>query len=106
MRVFETGATCDDDDAKPHYAGYFCPRVIRRYGQFMLKNQTQADGQKREPDNWKRGIPKEVHLDSLVRHVIDLWAEYESAGDPAIMEELACAVLFRIQGFLREIMKR
>jgi hypothetical protein len=81
--------------------------VIERFGQYMLKHQTQSDGSLRPPDNWKKGIPLDVYFDSLFRHFVELWKmhEYcrEYAGDN--LEEVLCAIMFNTMGYLSEILK-
>ena len=48
-------------------------------------------------------MPREEYLESLLRHTIDLWDEYERKG--TWNEELECAILFNAQGLLHETMK-
>lgn len=98
MRNFETGATRDTDENKIDYEGFLSPQALERFGQYMLVHQTQADGKKRESDNWKKGIPQEAYKKSLIRHVFDFWK--------TPTEELACAIIFNIQGWLHEELKK
>ena len=104
-RTFASGATRSSLEGKLDYSGYLSPFAIQRYGRYMLKHQTQADGTIRSSSNWKKGIPLESFKESLIRHTIDLWAAYE-AGDLELVEELACADLFNIQGLLHELLKK
>ena len=75
MRVFEGGATRDNDETKPDYEGYLSPLVIYRYGEYMTKHRKQSDGNMRDSDNWQRGsgIPMAQYMKSMFRHLIDLW---------------------------------
>ena len=100
IRTFDTGATRSGGD-KPDYSGYLSPFALQRYGAYMRKHQVQADGSLRSSSNWKLGIPLDSFKESLVRHTIDFWAAYE-AGSLGEAEELACAILFNVQGFLHE----
>lgn len=107
MRKFDTGATRDTADGKPQYEGYLSPVVLHRYGQYMLEHQTQADGSTRSADNWQKGIPVDAYVDSLLRHVMDVWLHHRDRGDLATeeYEESLCAVLFNVQGLLYERLK-
>jgi hypothetical protein len=102
MRTFDTGATRSPLGDKPQYEGYLNPLVIKRFGEYMLKHQTQADGQRREPDNWQKGIPRDSLMDSAWRHLLDVWLHYrghpEEAAEP--LEEALCAVMFNMMALL------
>lgn len=117
MREFPTGATRDDDATKNDYRGYLSPLVLKRFGDYMTEHRKQADGKLRDSDNWKKGIPQKEYLSSLLRHVVDLWAQIEGPNrewklptqtDPAIksprevIEDSLCAILFNAQGLLHE----
>jgi hypothetical protein len=105
VRTFSTGATRSTDDGKPDYEGFLSPTVIRRFGEYMTKHRVQADGSIRASDNWQKGIPRAEYLKSLLRHVVDLWADWRnppSLQDAGVMEDLCCAILFNAQGFLHE----
>jgi hypothetical protein len=105
MRTFATGATRDTDHGKPQYGGYLSPLVLERYGRYMLKHQTQADGQVRAADNWKKGIPKAAYFESLWRHFVDLCFHMDQRPDLARdpdPEEVLCAILFNTMGLLHE----
>ena len=70
----------------------------------MNKHRVQADGALRDPDNWKKGIPESVYLDSLLRHVMDLWLHFEGAQGVNLQETL-CAISFNSDGLLHEVLK-
>ena len=105
MRQFESGATRDENQDKLRYAGFFAPRVLEFYANYMHRHRVQADGALRAPDNWKQGIPIESYLDSGVRHMMDFWMAVEEERWPEA-EDLACAIMFNIQGFLHERLKQ
>jgi len=102
MRTFDTGATRSPLADKPQYEGYLHPLVIKRFGEYMLKHQTQADGQRRAADNWQKGIPPDSLMDSAWRHLLDVWLHHrghpEEAAEP--LEEALCAVMFNMMALL------
>jgi len=107
VRTFATGATRDDADSKPRYVGDLSPEVLKAYGRYMLKHQTAPDGSARDADNWKLGIDLAAYMDSLLRHVIDLWDAFEREElTLAQTEELCSAILFNAQGFMYETIRK
>jgi hypothetical protein len=104
MRQFDTGATRDDDQDKFDYEGFISPVVLERFAAYMHKHREQADGKLRDSDNWQKGIPISQYMKSFIRHTIDLWKAWRKA-DVDAMEELACAVMFNIQGLLFELLR-
>lgn len=106
MRRFDTGATRDTDRHKLNYRRFFSPRVLKRRAEYMEKHRVQADGQVREPDNWKKGIPLLAYADSAWRHHFEFWQlldEGETAG-PRV-EEAICALMFNLEGYLDTILQ-
>lgn len=107
MRKAPTGATRDIGNTKPQYEGYSSPLVLQRFGQYMLKHQTQADGTVRASDNWQKGMPRQWFADSLYRHFVDVLLYHD--GMPEHMtekdiQEALCAMLFNVQGYLHEVL--
>lgn len=119
MRQFQTGATRSSDEGKNDYEGFISPIVLEEFGDYMTRHRIQADGNKRESDNWQKGMPITTYRKSLVRHVIDLWgltrghisarlrAEYPERQDDIdfLIRETACACLFNLQGFIFEYLR-
>lgn len=103
MRIYKTGATRDTNENKISYKGFLSPEVLQRYGEYMLKHQTQADGKKRTADNWKKGIEMDDYIDSMWRHFHAVWLKHEHGQDN---EEDLCALFFNVQGYLFEKLKR
>ena len=104
-RHYDGGAYRDSIEGKPQYAGYLSPEVLQRYGQYMLKHQLQSDGKMRGSDNWKQGIPKTDYLDSLLRHVMDLWLEMDGGVSRDGLDEALCGIMFNTMGFYYELIK-
>ena len=109
MRTFEGGATRDSDHDKPDYEGYLSPSVIKRFGQYMLKHQQQADGSIRASDNWQcgQGIPQDAYIKSAFRHFMDWWRGHRTDGitDLGDFEDSMCALMFNAMGYLHEHLK-
>lgn len=107
MRTFETGATRDSDLGKYDYEGFLSPLVIERFGEYMHKHRTQADGNLRDSDNWQKGITLDAYMKSAWRHFMDWWAIHRNRGRIARepIEEALCAILFNVMGYLHELLK-
>jgi hypothetical protein len=105
-RTFETGAYRDTDTSKLDYEAFLSPLVLTRYAQYMHKNRVQSDGNIRDGDNWQKGIPLEVYMKSAFRHFMELWTLHRGHASPAQIEEAICALLFNLQGYLFEILRR
>lgn len=121
VREFATGANRDRVDGKLDFRGFVSPKALRRFGAFMNKNRRLADGSLRDSDNWKKGIPISVYIESLIRHGNEFHESIEEAIDGAGIEkiasmaandarllaadDIACALLFNIQGYLHERIK-
>lgn len=107
MRRFTSGATRTDDPNRLDIFGFVSARVLHRFAQYMHKHRFQADGTMRDSDNWQRGMPKLEYVRSLLRHVEDfklLVRGEKPLYDPQTTdpEDVACAILFNIQGWLNE----
>jgi len=103
LRTFPTGATRDTSENKLDFEAFLSPRVLRRYAKYLHANREQSDGKLRAGDNWQQGIPKEVYMKSLMRHVLDVWGLHRQ--DPlstSNMETSLCAVIFNAMGYLFE----
>lgn len=110
MREFESGATRDVVEGKLSYVKGLSPIVLKRYLQYLDKHRLQADGQKRNFDNWKLGIDQDTYLDGLGRHFWDVWLlchgySTEDNHGPVELEDVLCAVMFNSMGMLYELIK-
>lgn len=107
MRQFETGATRDTAEGKIDYEGFLNPLVLERFGQYMLDHQDTEKGP-RPSDNWQQGMPRDVYMKSMLRHMMDVWKihrgydAYDKDYNQVFLDEALCAVLFNLQGYLLE----
>ena len=111
VRVFDTGAIRDSNRNKYEYTRALDPRVLRAYLAFLHRHAEMPDGSYRPVDNWKKGMA-ESYLESLFRHVMDLWEldQYGQSyrpenGAPVILVDALCAVIFNAHGWLYEHLK-
>jgi hypothetical protein len=77
----------------------------------MHEHRFLEDGTKRASDNWKKGMPLDVYLQSMFRHFIDVWELHEAMKDPntrvnpKMQEDSLMALLFNVQGYTYEFLK-
>lgn len=105
MRKFDTGATRDTDVGKLDFDGFLSPLALERFAQYMDKHRHTPNGL-RDSDNWQKGIPLPVYRKSFLRHCFEAWKLGRTGamvGDA--IEELLCAVMFNLQGWLHEAVK-
>lgn len=107
IRTFDTGATRSPLSDKLFYSRFMDSLVIKRYCEYLQKHRVQTDGNVREPDNWKQGIPTDSYMGSMHRHFMDVWLH--SQGHAREMSEdietALCALLFNVQGMLFELLR-
>ena len=104
-RTFDTGATRDTGNNKLKYEGFLSPAVIKRFAEYMHKNRVQSDGTLRDPDNWQKGIPKDVYTDSGWRHFMDWWCFQRGLSTEENIEDALCGLMFNTMGYLHELLK-
>ncbi len=107
-RYFDGGAFRDGDNGKMDFEGYFSPLVIKGFGEYMLHHQKQSDGQMRDSDNWQKGFGEDhigVCLKSLLRHVHDIWMEYDGYPSRDGMEEAVYGSMFNIMAIAYKLEK-
>lgn len=105
MRVFKTGATRDTEQNKLDFEGFISPIVLERYAQYMNKHRIQADGKKRESDNWQKGMPKDAYMKSGWRHFHDWWLEHRGYKSRDGLEDALMGLLFNVMGYALEVLK-
>ena len=112
VRVFETGATRDLDERKHDFEGFLSPLVLREFAAYMHEHRLQRDGSLRASDNWQRGMPLDAYMKSAWRHFVDWWSVHRGLGVEDFDGELVdvratlCALLFNVQGYLHELLRR
>lgn len=112
IRQFKTGATRDLDNEKLDYEAFLSPLALRRYAEYLHKHRIQADGTLRTGDNWQLGIPLDVYMKSLLRHVMEMWMLHRESKRPSWddskvdrLQDAICAVIFNAFGYLFEDIK-
>ena len=112
MRTTESGATRNSLEGKLQYSRFLDPEVLKRFCEYMNKHRVQADGEVRDPDNWKRGLNMDDYADCLHRHVMNFWAVdkgYErlepETDEPGDKQTLLCAIMFNAMGYLYELIQ-
>jgi hypothetical protein len=81
----------------------------------MHQHRLQSDGTLRASDNWQKGMPFNVYMNSAWRHFMDWWRmhrgrmpvdleAYPEGSDPLV--EALCALLFNVMGYLHETLSR
>ncbi len=107
VRTFKTGATRDTAEGKIDYEGFISPVVLKRFGEYMDTHRKQSDGTFRASDNWQKGIPLDVYAKSMWRHFLDFLLLHRGWSTPWWkQEEVLCAILFNVQGYLHVILTR
>lgn len=113
-RQFLTGATRDGDTNKLDYEGFISPIVWVRFAEYMHKCRLRnipAGETIRASDNWQKGIPLDQYVKSGLRHAIEWWLMHrgypakDEKGTILDLEEVLCAILFNVQGYLFELLE-
>ncbi len=105
IRTAKSGATRDTSINKAELVKYLSPIVIEAFGKYMLKHQIQADGTKRAGDNWKKGFgetpreTKDIIIDSLIRHTLDLWLEHDGYQSRDGLDEALGGLFFNVMAY-------
>lgn len=112
IRKFETGATRDTDEGKYDYEAFFSPLVLERRAKYMHQHRVQPDGSLRAGDNWQKGIPLDQYAKSEARHHQQFlklhrgYPTFDEKGNPVDLQEAICALLFNLEGYLFELLKK
>lgn len=104
IRTFDTGATRDTDEGKFDYEGFISPLVLECYAEYMHDNREQSDGNKRDSDNWQRGIPRQAYMKSGWRHFFDWWKLHRGYNARETIKVALCGLLFNVMGYLHTLL--
>ena len=106
---FVSGSTRSDDTGKLHFERALSPLVLERFVRYMYEHNVPAG---RHEDQWQLGIPMESYTASGWRHFFAWWKiqrgfqAFNEKGQPIDIEEALCGLMFNVQGFLHEFLKR
>lgn len=105
FRTFDSGAKRDTDHGKLDFEGFLSPVVLQRFAEYMHQNRTMSDGSLRASDDWQLGMPQDEYMKSVFRHFMELWSTHRgvAAGDK---QEILCALMFNVMGYLYEELTR
>ncbi len=82
-REFAGGAWRDTEEGKLDYEAFLSPLVLQAYAKYLHKHRTMPDGSLRDGDNWQNGIPLDVYMKSMLRHVVDVWLHHRGFSEQA-----------------------
>ncbi len=100
-REFAGGAWRDTEDGKLDYEAFLSPAVLQAYAKYLHKHRTMPDGSLRDGDNWQNGIPQDVYVKSLMRHVVDVWLHHRGQSELATepLPDALGGVIFNAMGY-------
>lgn len=110
IREFDSGATRDTAEGKLSYVKALSPIVLQKYVEYLDKHRLQPNGKTREFDNWKKGIDKDIYMDSLGRHFMSAWLLHDGFRSKdnhgeVTLEDSLCGIVFNAIGYLYEILR-
>lgn len=107
MLGFDTGATRNRKEDEIKFEGFLSPLALLMYGEYMHKHRFTADGTTRAADNWQNGIPLDSYMDSMLRHVMDVWLIHRGHRELAreSLKEALSGLFFNVQGYAHESVK-
>lgn len=96
-RQFSTGAVRDLADTKADMVEGVSWLALHKFAKYMDNKATRYGR-----GNWKKGIPPEEYLKSLVRHLQKFISEWEYGISEEHDDHLS-AILFNLQGIMHEL---
>jgi hypothetical protein len=100
IRSFDTGATRDTAEGKLDFEGFLHPLFIEQFGKYMHMHRHLSDGTLRDSDNWQKGIPQDVCMKSLFRHVFEMWKEHRGYPTRNGIVAAAMGIIFNVQAYI------
>lgn len=109
-RTFATGANRNSAEGKLEYYGFSHPLVETSFAQYMHHHRMLEDGTLRDSDNWWKGFPERVIIESLLRHIQDiklLYTGYKVTenGKDVDMEEAINGAKFNLNALMLNILR-
>lgn len=109
-REFESGANRNSTEGKLEYYGFNHPLVDLSFARYMNKHRKLEDGTLRGSDNWQKGFPRRVIIESLSRHIQDvkmLYAGYKVIEDEEIvtLEHAINGAKFNLNALMLDLLK-
>lgn len=109
-RTFASGANRNSAEGKLEYYGFSHPLVETSFAQYMHHHRKLEDGTLRDSDNWWKGFPDRVIIESLLRHIQDiklLYAGYDVTenGNKVDLEEAINGAKFNLNALMLDILK-
>jgi hypothetical protein len=96
-REFETGSVRDSDLGKEDYPESISFLALKRYALYM-----EGKAKRYGKGNWRKGIPPEEYLKSMIRHLQKLVVEWQD-GICEEEDDHLSAMMFNLQGMMHEI---
>ena len=105
IREWDTGATRNSVTDKYNYEGFLSPIVLEAFAKYMHKNRFLEDGSIRDGDNWQKLFGNtlkehtDVCIDSLLRHVMDLWLLHRGYPAREGLDDALCGIMFNSMAY-------
>lgn len=110
IRKFKSGANRNSDSGKLEYYGFNHPIVDLSFAKYMHHHRKLEDGTLRDSDNWWKGFPTRVIIESLSRHIQDvkmIYAGYKVTenGEQVTLEEAINGAKFNLNALQLDNLK-
>lgn len=79
--------------------------VVDCYNEYMFECSFLPNGERRNEDNWQKGIPDDSLAKSFVRHAHDVWYIMRKHKARHTFLRACCGVLFNCMGLLHNYLK-
>jgi len=110
QRVFKSGANRNSAEGKLEYFGFNNPLVDLSFAKYMHHHRHLEDGTMRDSDNWQKGFPSRVIIESLSRHIQDvklIYAGYKviENNKEVTLEEAINGAKFNLNALMLDLLK-